>query len=330
MSDSNPKKSYTGLILAGLILMSKSTKIVAALKVLKFSKPLITVISMLISAILYGIWLGPWFGVGLVLMLFIHEMGHIIALRLKGLETPGPVFIPFLGAAIFVPKFDNRDTEAYVGYGGPLLGTVGALACFAAWFFTGQDSEILLLVSYVGVFINVFNLIPVSPLDGGRITQAVGSWFKYLGVGILLLYTFYSRQPSLLLIWLLVLDGFDNFALWLKPLAGTILGLVMAGFMIAGYGSQPFWIDALDCLLAFLIVGLFWIKDYSRHQKGDDEDERDLRAYPSGPVRAKWLGYYLGLALLLGCVIAWQAEYLPKTVKANATTEEPAPPTLVQ
>src|ERR1700733_275442 len=194
------KRSFTGMILV----LVKSTKIVAILKVLKFSKPLITVISMLVSTILYGLWLGPWFAVGLISMLFIHEMGHIIALRIKGYETHGPVFIPFLGALIFAPKFNNRDTEAYIAFGGPLIETIGALACFAIWFFTGRTSEIFLLVSYVGVSLNLFNLIPVSPMDGGRIMQIVGAWVKYIGFGLLITFTLAARQPQLLMIWILV------------------------------------------------------------------------------------------------------------------------------
>ena len=313
------QNSYVGLMLAAFTVFVKSTKIIAALKVLKFTKPLVTVISMAVSAVLYGIWLGPWFGVGLVAMLFIHEMGHIIALRMRGYETHGPVFIPFLGAVIFAPKFRDRDTEAFVGFGGPLLGTIGALACLAVWPFTdGKTAEILLLVSYVGIFLNLFNLIPISPMDGGRVTQAIGGWFKYFGLGILLIYTMVAGQPSILLIWILCLDGFDRFTLWLRPSLAGILGVSMATLMFLGYGDpQPWYITALDCFFASALMGMYWIKDLTRSKAGD-VGEVDGRAYPTGWVRAKWLGYYFGLAVLTSLVIVWQAEQLPHGVKHGA------------
>ena len=78
-----------------MVIFAKSIKLVVIFKAMKFTKVLVTLVSMLLSAVIYGFWLGPWFGIGLVLMLFIHEMGHVIALRLKGFETSGPVFIPF-------------------------------------------------------------------------------------------------------------------------------------------------------------------------------------------------------------------------------------------
>jgi hypothetical protein len=80
---------------SAMVIFSKSTKIIVLLKAMKFTKPLVTVVSMLISAIGYGVWLGPWFGIGLVLMIFIHEMGHIIALRFKGFETSGVLLRSF-------------------------------------------------------------------------------------------------------------------------------------------------------------------------------------------------------------------------------------------
>lgn len=311
-------KSILGLFLAAMVVFAKSTKIIAALKVLKFGKPLVTVVSMAISAIFYGIWLGPWFGIGLVAMIFIHEMGHVIALRLKGMETPGPVFIPFLGAAIFVPKFKDRDTEAFVGYGGPLLGTAGALACLAVWPFTdGKTAEILLLVSYLGVFINLFNLIPISPLDGGRITQAVGTWFKYVGLGLLLLFTVVARQPALLLIWILVLDGFDRMTLWLRPSAASVLGAAMALLMLFGFSNQPWYVDGIDIVLAAFLTSIYWSEDRSRND-GETQEDIDDRVYPAGGVRAKWLIYYLGLAALATVVLLYQVEHMPQAVKTHS------------
>ncbi len=306
----------------------KGSKILVVLKAVKFSKPIITAVSMVISAIAYGIWLGPWFGIGLVAMLFVHEMGHVMAMRFKGMEVSGPVFIPFLGAAIFAPKFEDRDTEAYVGYGGPLVGTIGALACFGAWYATGQTSEILLLLSYVGVFLNIFNLIPISPLDGGRITQAIGGWFKYVGLGLLLAYTLFIAQPAILLIWILVLDGFDRFTLWLRPALATILALAMSVLMAIGVSLQPTWVNIFDCAIAAFLTALYWSKDYHRYKTGENMNA-DNREYPSRSVRTKWLVYYLGLSVLAVSVLFFQIQYLPKGVHSHAD-KMTSPPIVVQ
>lgn len=331
--DTGKTKSIMGLVIAGFLIMGKSTKIVAALKLLKFGKPLVTVISMAISAVAYGIYLGPWFGVGLVAMLFVHEMGHIVALRIKGIQTHGPVFMPFLGAAIFSPKFGDRDTEAFVGYGGPLLGTIAALVCFGAWYYTGKTSEILLLVSYTGMFLNIFNLIPISPLDGGRITQAVGWWFKYVGLAILLVYTFMAMQPGLFLIWVLVLDSFDRMPLWFRPAIGSLIGIGMLAFMVFGFSEQPLWLDIFDCIIVIGFNYLYVRKD-SRRSKGSYLlEEVDDRIDLPNSTRAKWLGYYLVLSIFAATVISVQVEYLPNKVKDEAekmTTEPANPPILVQ
>src|SRR3989344_1385694 len=160
------KKSHLMLL---LVLLTKSTKLVKVyklLKLMKFTKAFMTFASMIVSAFVYSIFLGPWFAIGLMAMLFIHEMGHIIALKIKGYPAPGPVFIPMLGAVIFAPKFKHSEDEAFIGYGGPLLGGIAAVASFGLWALLPEPSEVLLLVSYIGIFLNLFNMLPIRPLDG--------------------------------------------------------------------------------------------------------------------------------------------------------------------
>ncbi len=325
------KKSYAGFIAAGILVALKSTKIIAALKLLKFTKPLVTAISLVISAIFYGIWLGPWFGIGFLAMLFIHEMGHIIALRIKGIETPGPVFIPFLGAAIFAPKFKDRNTEAFVAYGGPLVGTIAALGAFGLWFATSQTSQILLLVSYVGVFLNLFNLIPISPLDGGRITQIVGGWFKYVGLAILLALTLMIHQPQMLMIWVLTLNDFKN-NLWFKLLLAIVLGLGMAICMALGFSSQPWYIDIIDCLAVTIFILIYWTQ-YLDSQKEKAIQQRLLELegkapdnnkvieelpYPGLYTRLGWFACYLALAIVATIAMSIQSKYLPEAVHKDS------------
>lgn len=136
--------------------------------------------SILISILVYSYFLGgPVFATGFVLLILVHEMGHVIALRYYGIKSSPPIFLPFVGAIISVASLKNAKEEAIVGIGGPVLGTVGALGCFAlARHF---HSDLLLQLSFWGFAINMLNLLPIPPLDGGRITAAVSPWIWPLG-----------------------------------------------------------------------------------------------------------------------------------------------------
>jgi len=141
----------------------------------KLGKVALTGGTLLLSVIAYAFVFGWWYAVGFVLLIFVHEMGHYIAARQKGLDVGAPTFIPFVGAWIALKQQPhNAEMEAYIGLGGPLLGTLGALACYFAARET--DSNLLLSLSYAGFFINLFNLIPLSPFDGGRITAVLSPW----------------------------------------------------------------------------------------------------------------------------------------------------------
>lgn len=153
----------------------------AIIALLKYSKFLGPVISMLITIGAYALLFPLEFAIGLVAMLFIHEMGHIVAAKIKGLPVSAPVFIPFIGALIMLKK-NPRDavTEAFVAFGGPLLGTIGAIITLflgLAW-----QSELLIVVANVGFFLNLINLLPIHPLDGGRISVAVTRWLWLVGL----------------------------------------------------------------------------------------------------------------------------------------------------
>src|SRR6188474_1287023 len=168
----------------------------------KFGKLLLTGGSMLISVFAYALLFGWRYAVGFVALLFIHEMGHYIAARQRGLAVGAPTFIPFIGA--WVEQKDmphDAETEAYVGLGGPLLGTVGALACY--FLARDQDSNLLLAIAYSGFFLNLFNLIPLSPFDGGRITAVLSPRIWFLGVPVLVALFFWRPSPMLILMALL-------------------------------------------------------------------------------------------------------------------------------
>lgn len=303
------KTGGRSIFLIILIILGKSTKL---LKAAKIAKPAITFGSMALSTFAYAFWLGPWFAIGLVAMLFIHEMGHVIALRLKGYPASTPVFIPFLGAAIFAPKFTNRDDEAYVGYGGPLLGSIGAAALFAVWFFLPEDStaaHLVLITSYAAIFLNLFNMVPISPLDGGRITQATGSWFQYVGVAALAVFSVFFREPVILLIWVLVVSDLQFIKLKLRTLMAGICTVGMIVLMILGHSHQPWWVDVLDAILATFFTVVLLAKAHSGEKDSFIVDERsDL---PLGK-RVWWFLLYAGLTAVLLVVSIYQSSLLPK------------------
>jgi len=168
----------------------------------KFGKLLTVAGTMAISIVVYSFVFGWAYSVGFVLLILVHEMGHFVAARQKGLNVGVPTFIPFVGAWIALKDRPmNVETEAYIAFAGPLLGTVGALACY--YLSREYDSRLLLAVSYSGFFLNLFNLIPLSPFDGGRITAILSPriWL----VGAPLLVAIFLWRPSPMLIVMAVL-----------------------------------------------------------------------------------------------------------------------------
>lgn len=166
---------------------------------LKFGKLLTTGGTMLISLFAYSLVYGWRYAAGFIALLFAHEMGHYIAARQRGLAVGAPTFIPFLGAWIDMKDMPhNAETEAYVGLGGPFLGTLASFACY--YLAQAMDSKLLLAISYSGFFLNLFNLIPLSPLDGGRITAVLGPRIWWLGVPFLIGVFLWHPSPVLILV----------------------------------------------------------------------------------------------------------------------------------
>jgi Zn-dependent protease len=178
---------------------------------LKLGKLLTTGGTMLLSVIVYAFVWGWRYAVGFVVLMFVHEMGHYLAARQRGLAVGAPTFIPFMGAWIEMKDMPhNAETEAYVGMAGPLLGTVGALLCY--FIARDQQADWLLAVAYSGFFLNLFNLIPLSPLDGGRITQVISPWLWLAGVPVLGALMLWHPSPMLILI--AILAGSQLWTAW--------------------------------------------------------------------------------------------------------------------
>lgn len=131
-----------------------------------------TLLSMLATVGVYATLWGLPFALGLVLSIYIHEIGHVAALRRLGIRADAPMFIPGLGAFVRLrqrPKTPEEDAE--VSLGGPLFGLSAALACAAIGWAAG--SPLFLALARVGAWINLFNLLPIGPLDGGGAFRAL-------------------------------------------------------------------------------------------------------------------------------------------------------------
>lgn len=143
-----------------------------------------TSLSMLLMIWVYSQIYGWKLAVGVVLLLFVHEMGHFTAAKALGIPVSAPLFIPFLGATIIMRQ-NPRDawTEALMAYAGPLAGGIGAWICLIAGVETGIP--VLIPIATFTFVLNLFNLIPIPPLDGGRVCAAVSRWFWVLGLAML-------------------------------------------------------------------------------------------------------------------------------------------------
>jgi Zn-dependent protease len=143
-------------------------------------------------------------------------MGHVIQLRREGIEASAPMFIPFLGAAVMAKSLgDDATAEARVGLAGPILGTLGCLALLPLAF-SGDDFWSALV--FTGLFLNLFNLLPVVPLDGGRAMAALSPWMWFVGLFVMVVLTFAIPNPVLILI--LLLAAFETYKRWKARKAG--------------------------------------------------------------------------------------------------------------
>lgn len=174
----------------------------------KFAVPLV---SALASLGLYAVLFGWQFGLGIVVLLFIHEMGHALVIRGKGIPASLPVFIPLLGAAVIMRRMPhNAQDEAEIAIAGPLAGALAGIVCFMLYNLMGF--HLWLALAYFSFFLNLLNLIPVSPLDGGRIAGAISKWFWPIGLAVIGVMFFYSHSIILLVVgWLGLLQAIERF-----------------------------------------------------------------------------------------------------------------------
>jgi Zn-dependent protease len=274
--------------------------VAAAVLVAKFGgallklKGITTVGSAFVSVAAYA-WLWGWqFAIGFVALIFVHELGHAFVLRRQGVPTSPVLFIPFVGAFIGMKQLPKDAwREAQVALAGPLVGSVGALACLVAARTT--DSELLQALAYAGFLINLINLIPVVPLDGGRAAAALHPAVWLVGLGGIVALAIVWHVWFLLVFFLVfgapeLLRRFRNRHLDSEyyrvtprrrlAVGATYLGL--AGALIAGmhetYVKRGFGDDEASAATGF--CALYWDNGSGSWKATGDQDAADSGSAP--------------------------------------------------
>lgn len=169
-----------------------------------------TLLSMLVSTGFYWTAWGWQFAVGVVLSIYIHEMGHVQALQRYGIKATAPMFIPGFGAVIRLKQYPaNPREDARVGLAGPLWGLAAAVAACGAYRATGVG--LWGAIGHFGAWVNLFNLLPVWQLDGARGFRAMTREQRWMAVAVIGLAWFLTRE-------------------------GLLLFLLLAGAVAAGFG----------------------------------------------------------------------------------------------
>ncbi|MFD3446184.1 site-2 protease family protein [Microbacteriaceae bacterium 4G12] len=204
----NKSKGAWGIFAAlGAFLLSKMKWVFAVVKLAKFS----TAFSMLLSLGAYALVYGWRFAVALIYLMFVHEMGHLWAAKRIGLKTSPAIFIPFMGAVVGLKELPkNAKDEAFVAYMGPLFGLASFLPAIPLYISTHDPFWALVIM--LGGTLNFFNLIPITPLDGGRIVSVVST--KIWGIGLIILLVYSIMTVSILGFFICFLGGMQWYKTW--------------------------------------------------------------------------------------------------------------------
>jgi len=165
--------------------------------------------SMAVSIAAYAIKAPLSLVLGFVIIILIHEIGHAVVIRAKGLRAGVMVFIPFIGGAVTL-KDQPRSAydDAQIGLAGPIAGTAASLIVLQIYKWT--DSPLYLAIAAAGFAVNLLNLLPIGMLDGGRISAAVTKWMWVFGGGALVYKV--VKQPNPLMLVVLLLVAFQVYA----------------------------------------------------------------------------------------------------------------------
>jgi Zn-dependent protease len=214
------KRAGGALAALGALAVKFGAYLKGAVLLLPKLKLLTTAGTALVSVAAYSLFWGWPFAVGFVVLLFVHEMGHVLQLRREGIKASAPMFIPFMGAVITSRSLgENALAEARVGLAGPVLGSIGAAVCLIVA--EATSSEFFRALAYVGFLINLFNLIPVLPLDGGRAMAAMAPWMWFVGFAALVPLLFVLRGGFVIVV-ILVLGAYEVRRRWRLRKSGSL------------------------------------------------------------------------------------------------------------
>jgi Zn-dependent protease len=250
--EERPKRPRSRRGVAGVLAATVAalTKLKTAILLLPKLKLLTTTGTMLVSIAAYSFVFGWAFAAGFTMLLLVHELGHAIALRREGIKASAPMFIPFLGAVISAKSLGrNATAEARVGLAGPILGSIGAAACIVVWQVTGND--LWRALAFTGFFLNLFNLLPVVPLDGGRAMAAMAPWMWFLGFLAMIPLAIIFPNPIILLIVLVA--GYETYKRWKLRRAG---GPEQQAYYRVRPRDRALIAAAYLGLIALLVVGM--------------------------------------------------------------------------
>lgn len=206
--------------------------------------------TMLVSVAAYSLIWGWSFAAGFVLLLFVHEMGHVIQLRREGIKASAPMFIPFMGAVVAAKSLgEDAAAEARVGLAGPVLGSLGAALLIPVWQATGNPFWQAL--AFTGLFLNLFNLLPVVPLDGGRAMAAMAPWMWFVGLAAMGALAIAFPNPIILVIF--VLAAYTTYGRWRARRAG---GAESASYYAISRGQRVAIAAVYVGLIAALVIGM--------------------------------------------------------------------------
>jgi Zn-dependent protease len=208
--------------------------------------------TMAVSLVAYAALWGLPFAAGFVVLLLVHELGHVIQFRREGIPASAPMFIPFLGAVVTARSLgDDALAEARVGLAGPVLGSIGAAACIGIWHATGNDMWRAL--AFTGFLLNLFNLLPVVPLDGGRAMAAMAPsmWL----VGLLALVGLTIAFPNPILVIILIVGATQTYQRW-QERRHSDAGTPQAAYYRVAPLDRALVAAVYLALVALLVVGM--------------------------------------------------------------------------
>jgi Zn-dependent protease len=253
------KKAFGPLAIIGVLAVKYAAKLKALLLLLPKLKLFSTSASMLVSVAAYALIWGWKFAVGFVALLFVHELGHYIQMRREGIQPSFMLFVPFLGAVVGARSLGgNALAEARIGLAGPVLGTLATAALIPVA--EAVDSDLLRALAFTGFFLNLFNLVPVLPLDGGRAMAAMAPFMWLLGFAAMVAMVLVWPNPILFIV--ILFGGMETWRRWkqrkqgeegnaayyrVAPTARVLVGLVYVALIVGcALGMDATFVDRSD------------------------------------------------------------------------------------